>query len=55
MTTHYESIVKSLLITSVHELIILVTILTTIIGCVYIGKIVKNLFLRVEECYDHII
>ena len=50
----YETIVKGLLITTVNELVILVTILTTIIGCVYIGKIVKNLFLRVEECY-HII
>lgn len=51
----YETLVKSLLITSVNEIIILVTILTTIIGCVYIGKIVKNTVLRIEECYDEII
>jgi hypothetical protein len=50
----YETIVKGLLITTVNELVIVVTILTTIIGCVYIGKIVKKMFLRVEECY-HII
>ncbi len=51
----YETLVKSLLITSVNELIILVTILTTIIGCVYIGKLFKKTVLRIEECYDEII
>ena len=55
MNPPYESVVKGLLITSVNELVIVVTILTTIVGCAYIGKMVKNLFLRVEECYDHII
>ena len=51
----YETIVKSLLITSVNELIILVTILTTIIGFIYIGKAVRKSVLLVEKCYDDFI
>ena len=49
----YESIVKGLLITSVNELIILVTILTTIIGCIYVGKALRKTVLLVEECYEN--
>ena len=48
----YETVVKSLLITSVNELIILVTILTRIIGFVYLGKLFKRIFMTCTKCYE---